>query len=149
MTPVEETDGVLSRPEYLHHTHGYLCSTTGASKLLSKLPVNQVRVALNECIDYRPNTCTPEPVDCFMASHFATMNVYAATPPVSHSSSRSSRRSFMRDHLILRLLQLCFQRSGSQSLDSDVRPSCARAHAKLNLTSGASRLMELARRNAS
>lgn len=104
LEPVEGTEGLLARPEYLHHTHGYLCSPSGARKLLDALPVNQ-------------------PVDCFMAAVFPCLEVYAATPPI------------------------CVQRTGSQSEDSDIRPSCARAHARLNLSLGAGRLMELARRN--
>jgi len=84
LEPVVGTDGLLARPEFLYHTHGYLISSDGAQALLSALPVNQ-------------------PVDCFMASLFPQLDVYAATP------------------------QVCYQRNGSQSEDSDVRPSCARA----------------------
>ena len=42
MEPVTGTQGKLARPEYLHHTHAYLCSPCGASKLLASLPVDQV-----------------------------------------------------------------------------------------------------------
>lgn len=63
MQPLESSGGLLSIPEYLFQTHGYLCSRAGASKLLAALPVSK-------------------PVDVFMAEHFSELKVYAATSAV-------------------------------------------------------------------